>query len=522
MSEKNQNRTELEGTKRFSESLFWSLNRKYYEDIGIDAWQSGAVPHHLTSNSMVGLTYAKLIFSLLTDIGRKGNITEPVYILELGAGHGKLAYHVLVHLDRLIDESQRPMPPYCYILSDIVENNLEFFEQHHQLQPYLQSGKLDIAYFDAIESNVLDLRVSKKVIHPSSLNQPMIALANYFFDSLPIDVFLYRQGEVEECLVSVSTTEQIEDGKEPVQLEKLELNYNLVPLEKDRYEDAIINEIVNDYKSQVFNSFIFIPELSIKCIDNLKSLSQNGVIFLSMDKGFHEIHDLENTPAPKLVNHGSISLSVNYHALSSYCLKSNGTVMMPEASTFYLELACMMFVNDGEDYFETKATYQQVVNDFGPDDYNEFKGFFYKHIAQTNLQELFGFLRLSAYDSTIFIHILPRIKQLIKEVTFNERRRMHQTMNKVWANHYELDLKFDVALEIGGIMYDLGFYQEALNFYLKSSEIRGISAMGYYNLALCYYQLREDKYFSQTLIDAKSQFPDFEKYDQLLQLDLLA
>ncbi|MFM2393928.1 MAG: hypothetical protein RLZZ546_1910, partial [Bacteroidota bacterium] len=57
--------------KPFHESVIWQLNREYYEDLGIDAWSSGEVPHFITSNSFVGKTYAELLFAILKDLDRK-------------------------------------------------------------------------------------------------------------------------------------------------------------------------------------------------------------------------------------------------------------------------------------------------------------------------------------------------------------------------------------------------------------------------------------------------------------------
>jgi len=93
---------EVESFQLFSESKIWQLNRDYYQDIGIEAWSEGEVPHQITSNSLVGKTYSELILGFLKDLADKGETKETVYIIELGAGHGRLAFHILKHLERLI------------------------------------------------------------------------------------------------------------------------------------------------------------------------------------------------------------------------------------------------------------------------------------------------------------------------------------------------------------------------------------------------------------------------------------
>jgi hypothetical protein len=120
-------RYEIESDQLFSQSKIWQLNRNFYQKKGPSAFSEEIVPHNLTSSSSVGKTYAELIFGFLKDLSSKGKTVDPVYILELGAGHGRLAYHILVHLERLILRTNIDLPPYCYILSDIAEDNLSFF-----------------------------------------------------------------------------------------------------------------------------------------------------------------------------------------------------------------------------------------------------------------------------------------------------------------------------------------------------------------------------------------------------------
>jgi len=91
----------LESAKPFGESMIWQLNREYYLEKGPEAWRTQKVPHQLTSNSMVGMTYAELIFAVMKDLAHEGKTDERLYILELGAGHGRLAYHIIIHLQRL-------------------------------------------------------------------------------------------------------------------------------------------------------------------------------------------------------------------------------------------------------------------------------------------------------------------------------------------------------------------------------------------------------------------------------------
>lgn len=510
----------IEAEKPFSESLIWQLNRDYYDKEGIDAWSDGTVPHHLTSNSMVGKTYAELIFGFLKDLARKGQTKEKVYILELGAGHGRLAFHILKHLEKLTELPHLNLPPYCYVLSDIVEENLNFFQNHAQFQPYFEKGLLEVAYFDAIGGNEISLRYSGKQILSKSLNQPLLVIANYFFDSIPKDLFHFNNTKVSTGTVSIKSQEKPKVDKTIKDLKNLDLTFHLNPIKSPFYENTILNEIIEDYRLSLFNTYLFFPNAGFKCIDNLCDLSQKGMILLSMDKGYHELHDLENAKKPDMVAHGSMSFWVNYHAIGAYCEKNGGHAIFPKFSTFHLELGCLFFMPEAETFTELTNAYHRYVDDFGPDDFTGMKKFTYKHIAEMNLRELIGMLRMSYYDSAMFVNVLPRLKQVFQRITFNDRNRLAQTMHQTWDMYFYLNEPEDLAFEMGGMLYALGYYKEALDYFKYSVNNYGQTPDVFYNKALCYYQLRQDDPFLETIKEAKIAFPDYQKFQELSKLDL--
>ncbi len=511
---------EVEASTLFSESLIWQLNRDYYKEIGIDAWSSGIVPHHMTSNAMVGKTYAELILAFLKDLAAKGQTKETVYMLELGAGHGRLAFHILKHLEKIQPLITEDLPPFCYVISDIIEENLNFFQTHTQFQSYFEKGVLEVAYFDAVATKELYLRHSKKTVLPNSLHQPILALANYFFDSIPSDLFLIQNKGISACSVELQSPTNPAEMDVATLIDTVEVSFHKKLLDKPFYKDVSSNDLLESYKELLVNTHLFFPKKSLDCIANLQNLSTKGLMVITMDKGYHEVHDLEKKGEPDIIIHGSFSLWVNYHALGAFCEKQGGKVLFPAFSSFYLEMGCLMFLPDAEKYEETNAAYQRCVNDFGPDDFNSIKKLTYQNIARLTIVELIAFLRLSAYDSGLFHTLLPRLKQVVKRITFNERRRFAQTMHQTWEMYFNIDEPFDLAYEMGGIFYDLGFYKEALTYFKYSTTKYGEKADIYYNRILCHYQLREDALFMATLKEAKVVFPNFEKFTQLDKLDL--
>ncbi len=511
---------EIESNKPFSESLIWQLNRDFYQHKGLAAWSENVVPHHMTSNAMVGRTYAELIFSFLKDLASKGKTAETVYILELGAGHGRLAFHILQHLEKLVHSINTEIPAYCYILSDIVEDNLTFFRTHPQFQAYFEKGIVDTSYFDGANSEEINLRHSKVKIRKQDLNQPIIVVANYFFDSIPNDLFLIRDNKIAACTVNIQSTKDPAGLSAEKIIQGIELNFQKEPINNPVYKDPILNEILEEYKGSLDDTYLFFPEKSVNCLNTLKSFSTEGMMLLTMDKGFHEIHDLEKKAAPEIIVHGSFSFWVNYHAISEYCKKQGGKALFPSFSTFHLDIGCLLFLSDSEQYVQTDAAFQQVINEFGPDDFNSIKQLAYYNVAKLKFKDLIALMRLSAYDSTFFIKLLPRLKQVAHAITFNERRRLGQTLHEVWAMYFSINETYDLAYELGGLFYDLGFYKEALNYFEHSINAFGQKADIYYNKVLCYYQLRQDQLFLETLNEGKQAFPNNVLLEKLDNLDM--
>lgn len=514
---------EVESVKPFAESLIWQLNLKFYEDTGLDAWSYGTVPHHLTSNAMVGKTYASLILAFLKDLAAKGQTTKKVFIVELGAGHGRLAFHILKNLQKLIAPLQEKIPPFCYVLSDVVEENLNFFERHPQFKSYYEQGMLDVSYFDAYKSTSLKLRYANKTIGINNLQQPLVTIANYFFDSLPNDLFLIQKKQLFNCFISLHSKKNPEKMNAEELIENLDLQYHKKFFDKPFYQRPIFNEILNDYKKLLVHTHLLFPRKGMECLFNLQKLSTKGLLLLSMDKGYHNLKDLERKPVPDFITHGSFSFWVNFHALCSFCKKQGGRVLLPENSTFHLEVGCFLFLKeDSQNYARTEAAYQLFVNDFGPDDFNSIKRMAYDNLANLNMQDLLALFRLSAYDSKFFITLLPQLKKVANKISMEERKRLSEAINKIWSMYFNINEDFDLAYELGGMCYDLGFFEAALNYFEHSTDLYGKKPDIYYNQILCYYQLRLDNLFLATLKKAKQTFPNEKLFDKLSQLDLNA
>ena len=504
----------------FSKSLVWQLNKDFYHQNGISAWSSSIVPHQITNSSLAASVYAELIYAFLKDVESNAASNKIVYILELGAGSGRLCYNLLKQLDQLIIDSDGCSTKYCYVLSDIVEDNLAFYSDHPKLQEYYNKGILDISHFDAEKSQELFLRKSKLKIAHSDLEQPILSIANYFFDSLPNELFYFENGNVFNCSVSIDSLIDPLGKTAQELISDMELKFYTSAVKKAQFDNDIFNNILSQYNEACSDTYILFPKLAMECLSNISSLSKKGLVLLTMDKGYKEIQELGARKKPDIVKHGSFSLWVNFHALSQFCILSGGESMFDSYTNFSIDFGCLSLTKEPFQYQLFKEAYSKYLSQFNLDDHNTMKKLVYNNLASVGLSDLLGLIRLNSYDSSIFINLLPKIKQLSKNISIKQHSRLRQTIIAVWNRYYSIKEDYDLSYELGGLMYDIGCYNEALEYFKYSSAKFGNKIDVDYNQILCYYQLREDELFYKTLKAAKLRFPETNKFMKLEQLDM--
>jgi hypothetical protein len=85
-----------------------------------------------------------------------------------------------------------PMAKIVYVMTDFTESNFKFWADHPALKPFVDSGQLDMAIFDAVNDTTIKLSRSGVELTPGSVVNPICIVANYLFDTLCHDVFQVR------------------------------------------------------------------------------------------------------------------------------------------------------------------------------------------------------------------------------------------------------------------------------------------------------------------------------------------
>lgn len=500
----------LERGRRFGRSLIWELQKEYFAQRGVEAWRQGEVPHYVTSNPTIANGYAEIALAFWRDRQRLAPSAEPLTICELGAGSGRFAFHFLRRLETLCAEAAIPQAAFRYVLTDAAEANLAFWRSHPNFEPYFADGRLDTALFDMTRPDALALQ-SGGTIGLRSLRHPVIAIANYAFDSVPQDLFHFKDGRASDCLVSLALDANPATLDTAETLARLQVQYDKEELAEPPYSEPALAAVFETYRCKLKDAHVLFPAAGLKCLDALAAFSAQGALVLSADKGNHRLSALEGAPPPGLVRHGSISLSVNYHAFAEYCAARGGLALAPEDRHGSINVVGLMMLADPDAHTDTRHAYRRHVQEFGPDHFYSITKQARETIPTMSAEEILAYLRLSRYDSHQFGRYLPRLLELAPKFDAATRADVGAAVEKVWEMYFPLGEDLDLANRIAGLLYAVDDYASALSYFERSMAIYGPDTGTLYNIGACLHCLGEDAAAAAALakvLDYDPQNPD--------------
>ncbi|HEY1652505.1 MAG TPA: SAM-dependent methyltransferase [Acidimicrobiales bacterium] len=274
----------VESPRRLSESSIWRLERGYFEQRGIQAWASGDVPHSGTNNTVQARAYAQLLEGVLADAaaGAFGRFepSEPVHVVELGAGSGAFAFHFLQALEPAV----LPANP-VYVLSDLAESNLAFWKENPALAPFVDAGRLDMACFDATSDQPVRLEQRGIELRPGELANPLVFFANYFFDVLPQDLFVVEDGVLYEEAVALALPSGALALDDDLAFTKLFMATERRPVGPAHYGDTLLDAVLADVAGTHTPRGRFpFPSTALRMLRNLLALSGGRMVVVSNER----------------------------------------------------------------------------------------------------------------------------------------------------------------------------------------------------------------------------------------------
>lgn len=482
----------IERGKRLSESRLWALQRGFYANQGVTAWNKGPVPHYITNNSYIAHAYAVLARAILIDLERAGALdtSEPVHIVELGAGAGRFGYLFVRHLLEL-SERRGLGVRFRYVMTDFAGKNLEFWRTHERLAGLYDQGVLDLARFDAERDTRIVLEKSGVVLSRETTKNPVIFIGNYVFDTLTFDAFRVTRGVLNESLVTLRSTHAEEpDLDDPGIIGRLEVAYEHVAIEGDYYpERPVWNAILADYRQRLGDTSISFPVGALNCLEKLTDISAGRLALISADKAHNRLDELLWRNDPEPVKHGSFSLTANFEAMGRWFEAQGGLALHTSTREASLEISCFALLPETP-LGETRTTFVEAIDTFGPVDW-----FTMRHnLSLTDAMPLklcIDLVRLSRYDHRLLCDLSEGMFPKISGVSDTVKRELRVTLSAVWDLYYSIGGSRDMPFVMGRFLYRLEHYRESIAFYRESLRLHGDDAMTHYNIALGHYYLRE-------------------------------
>jgi tetratricopeptide (TPR) repeat protein len=499
----------IEKDERLSRSILWGIQRKFYEERGIDAWAGGALPCYITSNPFIANAFARVAMAFQGDCEAAPGAAprKPVQIIEIGSGSGRFAFYFLKKLTNLWRALGPDALPFRYVLTDLAQSNIDFWRKHEGLQPYVDAGTLDFARLDAANPKDIELQCSGQVLAVGY--SPLVVIANYAFDSIPQDAFYVSGGRLYESLITLSSTQDEPDPLDPAILDRVHIDYRNAPAASDYYNDAEFDALVDHYRKTLADTNISFPSAALRCLRHLRSLSDGRMLLLCGDKGYTREESLLANDSPGLVVHGgAFSLTVNFHAIGGYFRNRGGNELYTSHRSQNLGICAFLEGSPPGGYRATELVFNHVMEECGPNDiFNAVR------LAPRceNVAEFLSLVRLSGWDHEVLVAGFAPLLQPETRLTAEERIEMYSMVRKVWDQYYPIGEPLDLAFHLGVLLVSLDFCPEAIEFLEISAVNYGMEPGTAFNLSLCHYRLGQLDEALEFATQALTLDPDFDQ-----------
>jgi tetratricopeptide (TPR) repeat protein len=484
----------VEENMPFEESLIWDLQRRYFDEMGMAAWQSGVVPHYATTNPRQANAYAEMVVALYKDYVRLSGAAAvtPLRILELGGGSGRFAYYLLRQLEVICAYEGISTTAFQYVLTDFTQSNLDYWRVHPRFQGYFESGALDMGLFDVTQPGPVALQISGELLGAVPSSAPLVVVANYLFDSIPQSLVYVDRDTISPVTVSVSVEGDPATMSSAALLEAMHLEYMIESATEPLFVEPEINAVLEIYRGKVHDAFVLFPAIGMRCLAGLRTFSQAGLLLITADKGGHSLPSVCFSQPPSPTIHGSFSLHANYHALLTYCGLQGGLHAFPAHAYYSVNTGCMLMLEHAAAYTSTQRASQKYLDDTGPDAYFTLYKCVRAHLETVSIRDILAALRLSLYDSHQLNIYTSRIGALLSTLQPTEAADLLVVLGRCWENYFPLQEERDLATILGSISYALDAYAWALFYFQQSTDIYGPFSGTYYNMATCYHMLGDE------------------------------
>lgn len=456
---------------RLSESALFDIQNHYYSSAGVQAWQN-SVPFYITSSTHVAENYADLILAFIDDYYQYLNLDEPLYIIEMATGTGRLSHLLLRELDNKRNYFAKARNlPIKYVMTDFAENNTKYWENHEKFKPYVESGLLDFAVFNPMVDTSFTLRCSGQTLSCDTLRNPIVAIANYFFDTIRQDVFRVENKRLHEGLISIMRN--IPPGQSPPEnpeelpaIHEVDCTYRYRELRNENYyPDQRLNNILRFYKHNLREGNVIMPIGGFDVLRNLQQMSSNRVVLLSSDKAYTNYELMGRMSAHSYAIHGgAFSYMVNYDAIGRYFEQGGGRWFKTHSDNWSLQTVCCIEMSQpGCEFERVHYVMEEKVQRLGT--INTLCTMLVDRSNAAPMEQieyLLSYIRINLADPKVFGIITDRLTPLLPNIQVVQRQELLELMDRAWQNFYHFPGEVNLPFALCQLYFVLLMHEKSI------------------------------------------------------------
>lgn len=478
----------VEDGVRLSESRLWRLQRAFFEATDPLAWSKSRVPSYITSNAFIARNMARVATAFLEDVaaGRLGprDPKRPIHIVELGAGSGRFAFGFLRELEARLEGAAIHGVSARYVITDLAAAPIEALRKSPHLAPFVAKGLLDLAVLDAEAPGEIRLLVSGDVLRPSADAEPIVVVANYFFDGIPADLYELAEGTLRESHLRLACPEGV-DADDPKALARFATSFEPGPIVDAPYDDPEWDSLLIDLSERLADGHFLFPISGLRLMRHLKTLGGGRLLLLAADRGHVHEEALLGLDPPHLERHGSFSLDVNFHALAQDARRTGGHPLLPSHHPTHLATVALLWGAAEPAATRTSEAFEATLDAGGPEDFYVLKRTLERQKDRLDVEQALAWIRTSAFDPEVFHICTPTILAGIPAAPPSVRLDLLDAARRVREAYYPIGEERDIPYALGDVFDALDALPESEAAFHDSLTIYGPSPDTLHRLALC-------------------------------------
>lgn len=452
--------------QRLSASVVWEWQRAYYRRQGRKAFSEHVVPFRITTNPRMADLCCALAEAFWRDLRERGELQPgaPLVVIDLGAGTGRLAHLLLQRLPGVARGALGDDARVELILLDLSEDVVAGLRAHPRLAEPLARGELQVKSADLSRDELLPF---------DTLQNPPVVIANYLFDSLPVDFARLQGGSL-----SAAHLAPLDAATAPSSLDDLGLTLGFAPWVDPPPWLVTYTELIGDGTFPV-------PAGAVAAMTKVAHRASGRALFICHDKGYFDAQPLQAHPEPVFVRHGCVSTMVNFHLLGHWLASSGGAAFLGARGARTLGLAALAPGLRASALPRVADAVQRVRA--GPDllDLHQVTQAILANQSAVDVATCVSLLRLSGGDPDLFVQLASRLRAIAADAAPDTRATLVAELARVHAASFPLGDSTDVAFELGTVAQRCGALDEAIELYVASTRDRGEHPACLFNLAAC-------------------------------------